>query len=85
MTNYSIAITDPAPSLNQTYTHVVVDTYAEAVSAAHTMHKLTGRTVCLYSAYDDGLPQTYYWHRVTNGQFVDRNTNSGVPATGHVA
>ena len=83
--HYAISVSDPTPAMTVTYTSAAVETYAEAVAAAHTMHRVTGRTVCLFSAHASGTPQTYYWHRIVNGEFIDRNTNSGVPKTGHVA
>lgn len=81
--HFAIQVSDPSPAMTQTKTIATVHTYHEAVAAARSMWKVTGRSVCLVSAYECGTASTYYWHRIArDGSFIDRNSNSGVPESG---
>lgn len=67
---YEIRTLQPLPSMSEDV-FTICGTYKDAVAACHAQHRLTGRTCSVVS---NGV----YWHRVSNGMAVDRNTNSGI-------
>ncbi len=79
-TTFVVRVLNSGPSLNETI-HAGAEQYLDAVAAAHRLWRETGRRTRVCS---DG--SVFTWHYVrADGTFTDRNTNSGVPATGTVA
>lgn len=70
--------------MTETYSHAEVSTYPEAVAAAASMWRATGRRVTVRSAYADGRMQVHRpWHTIdASGEWTDTNTNGGVKARG---
>lgn len=79
MNNYTIATDEPSPSLQQTKVRIEAQDYGDAVQQAIQSWRETKRGTTLHS----GRHSTYYWHMIAaNGEFKDRNTNSGVESFG---
>jgi len=80
MTTFNISTIDKAPSMNRTTVIVKSDSYKDVVQMAIDSWKETGRAT---SVHHGKYSSCYTWHCIhADGTFWDRNTNSGVPATG---
>ncbi len=80
MSTFTIATTQPSPSMNQD-TVQFEGTYVEAVEAARASWRETRR----HTTVSAGTVAINPYHSIRrDGTFTDRNTNSGVPSEGNV-
>lgn len=78
---FTIATLAPSPSMNLDGVRFV-GTYTEAVAAARESYLTTRRTTyVIIGAYATG----YWYHKISDGIAIDRNSGSGIPETEVIA